>query len=142
MATPTEANPFGTPGDLPPVTFSQGHQTFKGSIGDGLYEATVVKVIACVSTFEGKLTPQYAILFAIAGREGDGELCWYVSRKLSDHPKAKLKPTLTALRLTLPTPENPAMPNPLGAKARLLVKNEARKSGDGVVPRIKEVLSV
>ena len=142
MSTPVEASGFGTPGELPPVTFSQGgHQTFKGTIQDGLYPATVVKVEACVSTFEGKATPQYAWLFQIDGREGDGEICWYTSRKLVVHPKAKLVPTLTALRLPLPTVENPKMPNPIGSKARLLVKNEARRDGNGTRITVKEVLS-
>lgn len=142
MSTPVEQSPFGKPGDLPPVTFGGGgHQTYKGPDLNGLFPATVKKIEACVGTFEGKQTPQYVLLFEVEGHEGQGELALYVSRKLSTHPKAKLVPTLTALKLALPTPENPQLPNPVGAKARLLVKSEARRDGQGTVVKIKDILA-
>ncbi len=143
MSTPVEGSPFGGPGDAPPpVTFSQGgQQTFKGTIADGLYPATLVKVVGCVSTFEGKTTDQYAWLFQVEGRTGDGEVCFYTSRKISTNSKAKLIPLLTALKLPVPTPENPALPNPIGAKARLLIKNEPKRDGSGLRITVKEVLS-
>jgi hypothetical protein len=141
-ALPTEPG-FGQPGGpLPPVTFGGGgHQTFKGDLADGLYGATCVKVEACVGNFEGKATPQYALLFALEGKESMGELCWYVSRKLSSHPKAKLGPTLDALKITRPTPENPQLDNPVGRKARLLVKNNPRRDGQGTALKITELLA-
>jgi hypothetical protein len=143
MSTPVEPTSFATPpGALPPVTFGGGgHQTFKGSLADGLHPATCVKIEACISTFEGKQTPQYVFLFQIEGRESDGEMAWYASRKLSPHPKAKLGPTIDVLKLARPTPENPALPNPVGAKARLFVKNEPRRDGSGMVLKIKELLA-
>jgi hypothetical protein len=143
MSTPVEPSPFGTPGVLPPVTFSSGgHQTFRGQCPDGLYPATVKKVEACVSTFEGKQTAQYVFMFQIDGREGDGELAWYTSQKYSTHQKAKLRPTLIALGLPQPTPENPNLPNPIGAKARILVQNEAKRDGSGMFPKVKQILPI
>jgi hypothetical protein len=145
MSTPV-ASGFGTPtagaGALPPVTFGGGgHQSFKGDLTDGLYPAVCVKIEACESTFEGKTTPQYVFLFALEGATDRGELAWYTSRKLSTHPKAKLPPTLDALKLGRPTPENPVLPNPIGAKARLLVKNVARRDGQGTALKVTEVLA-
>lgn len=146
MSTPTAPTGFGTPGTagggpLPPVNFSTGgHQTFKGSCKDGLEPATCTGIEACISTFEGKQTEQYVFLFTLDSHPNDGVVAWYTSRKFGNHPKMKLPPTLTALKLPFPTPENPNMPNPVGAKARLLVKNEARRDGQGTVLKIKEVL--
>ncbi len=146
MSTPTASTGFGMPGTsgggaLPPVNFSTGgHQTFKGQCKDGLEPATCVGIEACVSTFEGKETPQYVFLFQLDSQPSAGEVAWYTSRKFGNHPKMKLPPTLAALKLAPPTPESPNMPNPVGAKARLLVKNEARRDGQGTVLKVKEVL--
>jgi hypothetical protein len=145
MGIPDQPASLPTPGagGLPPVTFGGGgHQTFKGDLADNLYPATCVKIEACVGNFEGKQTPQYVLLFAIEGKESQGELAWYVSRKLSTHPKAKLGPTLDALRLARPTPENPDLPNPVGAKAKLLVKNLPRNDGQqGTRLKVMELLA-
>lgn len=145
MSTPTAPTGFGMPGStgggpLPPVNFSSGHQSFKGTVKDGLEPATCVGIEACVSTFEGKESPQYVFLFTLDSQPEAGNVAWYTSRKFGKHPKMKLPPTLIALKLAAPTPENPNMPNPVGAKARLLVKNEARRDGQGTTLRVKEVL--
>lgn len=146
MSTPTAPTGFGMPGTagggpLPGVTFGGGgHATFKGTARDGLEPATCVGIEACVSTFEGKTTDQYVFLFTLDSQPEAGNVAWYTSRKMGNHPKMKLPPTLTALKLALPTPENPNMPNPVGAKARLLVKNEPRRDGQGTVLKVKEVL--
>lgn len=145
MSIPTEAASLPQPPENEgAVTFGGGgHQTFRGTVADGVAKsATLVKWRRVTSTFDGKPKEQFCFLFALAGREADGELAFYTGTKVSAHPKAKLVPFLKTIGVRVPTPDNPKLPDVVGAKGDLFIKNEPSTSDPSkTYPKIKEVLA-
>jgi len=124
------------------ITFAQGHQTFTGDIADGVYPATVAKFKRTQSTFQGQTKDQFVFLFTVDGREADKELAYYTGCKMSNDPKTKLPPLLDALKLARPTPASPNLPNPVGAKCRIMVLNQPGKNdATKKFPKITAVLA-
>jgi len=145
MSIPTEAAPLPQPpADEGTVTFGGGvHQTFRGTVADGVAKGATIKGWKRVtSTFDGQPKEQFCFLFNLAGREVDGELAFYTGVKVSTHPKSKLVPFLKTIGARVPTPDNPKLPDVVGAKADLFIKNEPSTSDPTrTYPKVKEVLA-
>lgn len=150
MSIPTTAAPLPSAptneGDASVSFSSGGHQTWnkEAVIADNIYPLTIRSWKRVLSTFPGRAPKeQFVYLCSVDGREADGELAYYTGTKITGHPKEKLTPFLRdVLKLPLPTPENPRLPDPVGAKLRGLVKSEPSTSNPAVrYPKIKEVMA-
>lgn len=145
MSIPTEAAPLPTPPkDEGTVSFGGGgHQTFRGTVKDGVVKGAVLKGWKRVtSTFDGQAKEQFCFLFAVPGQEADGELAYYTGVKVSTHPKSKLVPFLKTVGARVPTPQDPKLPDVVGLKADLFVKNDPSTADPSrTYPKIKEVMA-
>jgi len=148
MGIPNTAEPLPAP---PPnesngaVTFGGGgHQTWKleSPIADGVYPGKVKAWKRILSTYKEKTSERFVFLCSVDGREGDGELAHYTGTRLTGHPKEKLGPFLRdVLKLPLPTPQNPSLPDPIGRPLKLFVKNEpGTNDSTKMYPKVKEVM--